>query len=150
MRGLPNKTRRRKSPRRHELTIRLASDELERVRSLAKESGYSMSEFVRKLLLSKGVHLEGVGSSSRPRKTSCATDPALLYHLARVGSNLNQIARRVNSVETGLGVQVEILYQLISIERDLSSFLPINGKSPGEKGLRETSANRSLTDTSRC
>ena len=135
MRGMPAKARRRKSPRQHELTIRLASDELERVRSLAKESGYSMSEFVRKLLLSKGVHLEGVGSSSRPRKTSCATDPALLYHLARVGSNLNQIARRVNSLERGKGVQVEILYQLVSIERDLSTFLSVHGNPPGKKAF---------------
>ena len=144
MRGLPNKTRRRKSPRQYELTIRLASEEVESVRSLAKEAGHSMAEFVRILLLVKGDHLERVGSSSRPRKTSSATDPTLLYHLARIGNNLNQIARRVNSLEKGKGVPVDFLYQLVSVERDLSSFLPIDGKAPGEKGLREGSANRSL------
>ena len=120
MRGLPNKTRRRKSPRKYELTIRLASDEVESVRSLAKEAGHSMAEFVRILLLAKGAHLERVGSSSRPRKTSSATDPTLLYHLARIGNNLNQIARGVNGRSmTG----IEVLIRIAVIERDLKKIL---------------------------
>lgn len=144
MRGVPAKSRRRQSPRRHELTIRLGSDELERLRALANLAGISMAEYTRGQLLREGKAAAGVPKTRRRRSMSTVADPSLLAHLARIGNNLNQIARRVNSLETGKGVQVEILYQLVSIERDLSSFLTIDRKAPGEKGLREGSANRSL------
>ncbi len=139
MRGVPAKSRRRQSPRRHELTIRLGSDELECLRALANLAGISMAEYARGQLLREGKAAEGVPKTRRCRSVSTVADPSLLSHLARIGNNLNQIARRVNSSERGKGLDVQVLLSLISIERALSSLLSGEEKPPGEKGLRASS-----------
>ena len=139
MRGVPVKSRRRQSPRRHELTVRLGEDELERLREFARLAGFSMAEYVRTLLLQGGGCVEDPPKTSRQRRTALVADPALLYQVARIGNNLNQISRRVNSSERGKGLDVQVLLSLISIERALSSLFSGEGKPPGEKGLRASS-----------
>ena len=133
MRGVPVKSRRRQSPRRHELTVRLGEDELNHLRALASDAGFSMAEYARSQLLREGKLAEGAPKICRRRSVSTVVDPSLLSHLARIGNNLNQIARRVNSSERGKGLDVQVLLSLISIERALSSLLS------GEKGLRASS-----------
>ena len=140
MRGIPSKTRRRSSPREHELTVRLSSDELERVRNIATQAGYSMSEYARSFLLSKATTLE-IKAPTIPhrRKSSTTIDPSLIYQLARIGNNLNQLARRVNS--SGMeGYQIQIIAHLITIERTLFSFLLPNSWSGTKK--KEKSGSR--------
>ena len=139
MRGVPVKSRRRQSPRRHELTVRLGEDELNHLRALASDAGFSMAEYARSQLLREGKLAEGAPKICRRRSVSTVVDPSLLSHLARIGNNLNQIARRVNSSERGKGLDVQVLLSLISIERALSSLLSGEEKPPGEKGLRASS-----------
>ena len=139
MRGVPVKSRRRQSPRRHELTVRLGEDELNHLRALASDAGFSMAEYARSQLLREGKLAEGAPKICRRRSVSTVVDPSLLSHLARIGNNLNQIARRVNSSERGKGLDVQVLLSLISIERALSSLLSVEEKPPGEKGLRASS-----------
>jgi hypothetical protein len=98
-----------------------------------------MAEYARGQLLREGKAAEGVPKTRRRRSVSTVADPSLLSHLARIGNNLNQIARRVNSSERGKGLDVQVLLSLISIERALSSLLSGEEKPPGEKGLRASS-----------
>lgn len=52
-----------------------------------------------------------------------AADPALLREIAKIGNNLNQLSRAVNR-HGAAGYELQILEQLIGIERELLSLLP--------------------------
>lgn len=86
-------------------TIRFSEDEYKKIES--QLNGKSFSDFAREILLNGKVKV------SRVQKV----DPDLIYHLNRIGNNLNQIARAVNSQDN----KVQILTELIEIERDLKN-----------------------------
>ena len=48
------------------------------------------------------------------------TDPKLLYHLNKIGNNLNQIARHLNE---GNSLEIQVLAELTNIEQSLKEFL---------------------------
>ena len=48
------------------------------------------------------------------------TDPKLLYHLNKIGNNLNQIARHLNE---GNSLELQTLAELANIEQSLKEFL---------------------------
>lgn len=62
-------------------------------------------------------------SEKRERKNTRihkVTDPQLLYHLNKIGNNLNQIAKHVNEGNT---FNIQILSELTQIENNLKGFL---------------------------
>lgn len=81
--------------------------------SLAKNEGLSLADFIRKRVGQPVLH------STRPRqkpRPASRVDPELIRQVARLGNNLNQIARGVNGRSlTGL----EILVRIAVIEREL-------------------------------
>ena len=76
---------------------------------VAKNKGVSLSELVRSLLS---------GQRLRNRRDPPKVDPALLRELARIGNNLNQLARAANR-HTPLSATA-VLVRLIEIDRELS------------------------------
>ena len=66
-----------------------------KVEALAKTEGLSMSAYVRKLLNSKN----DLDTQKENRAfTSC--DPLLLYQLNKLGTNLNQLVKKVNITQS--------------------------------------------------
>lgn len=93
------------------LKVRVTEAEAERLKAEAEEAGISVSELVRKRSLGQEVR-----QKRKPRKVVHVADPELVRQVARIGNNLNQIARRVN----GLGrIEADALQALISIDRQL-------------------------------
>ena len=68
------------------LTVRLRPAELAALRERARECGLPPSRYVREVAL---------GAVPRPR--ALAANQQALYHLARIGNNLNQLAKLNNS-----------------------------------------------------
>ena len=69
-----------------QITVRLTADEYAHVKQLSKDSGLKMEPAIRRLIM--GVNL-------RPRPPDEL--PELLRQLSGIGTNINQIAKRVNA-----------------------------------------------------
>jgi len=79
----------------------------------AEEAGLTLADLIRRQL----------GVKRRRRTHVPVADPALVAALARIGNNLNQLARWANTHKSG-AESVQILTALATAERILSSFLP--------------------------
>ncbi|MCK8463019.1 MobC family plasmid mobilization relaxosome protein [Aliiroseovarius sp. S1339] len=66
-------------------------------------------------------------TSARRRKPMPRVDPALMLAVGRIGSNLNQIARCLNSADRrGQSAQIDLLdvsARLVTIERQLGALM---------------------------
>lgn len=91
--------------------VRASAEQRTRWQSVAAARGVSLSELVRQGL--DGTRL--VRRRHQPR----AVDPALLRELARVGNNLNQLARWANR-EKGGASAVAVVARLIELDRELA------------------------------
>jgi hypothetical protein len=80
---------RKKKQASYFLTVRLTSDDEATIRRRAESYGMSLSEFVRTVVLS------GLKEPPPPR-TDPAAVRALAFELSKLGTNLNQLARRAN------------------------------------------------------
>jgi len=67
------------------ISLRLSEEEYKRLKTKADELGYSISELIRKKVL-----------SNRERLAPKAELKLLAYELNRIGNNLNQITKYVN------------------------------------------------------
>ena len=70
--------------RRH--TIRFTPRQWEQIHQRARDCGCAFGTYVR-----------GAALGTMPRERRRLREERALYHLARIGNNLNQIARRLNS-----------------------------------------------------
>lgn len=86
----------------------------------AQAAGVTVSDLIR-----SRMETTPVGRSPVPRRVrGRATAPAeLVQQIARIGNNLNQVARQLNSGQWGPGDQVAILAYLAAIERVLGRML---------------------------
>ncbi|WP_321401733.1 MobC family plasmid mobilization relaxosome protein [Maridesulfovibrio sp.] len=87
------------------LSMRVSSKDKELILAMAAESGMSMADFVRVRL-----------GQTRVRRSKIEREK--LLHLARIGNNLNQIARWANTHKSGADALL-ILAELTSIEQEL-------------------------------
>lgn len=92
------------------IEIRTTAEEKLRWQALAENKGVSLSALVRSLL---------DGQRLRKRREPPKVDPVLLRDLARIGNNLNQLARAANRRQPVEAVA--LLVRLIEIDRDLSA-----------------------------
>lgn len=90
--------------------VRCTEDQLESWSAKAKAADVSLSDLVR-------THLDGAKFRRRRR---VEVDPALLRELARIGNNLNQIARWANHRKSA-GEAVQVIGRLAAIDEELSS-----------------------------
>lgn len=72
--------------------VKLTKEEKEKAQSTAKNNGLSLSAYVRKVLSGK--------------KIVAKTDIQMLFEIKKIGANVNQLAKHVNT----LPVDEEILY----------------------------------------
>ncbi len=91
--------------------IRTTPQDKARWQALAESRGVSLSDLVRALLDGQRPR--------RPRREAPPVDPALLRELARLGNNLNQLARAANRQEPVPAAA--LLVRLIAIDRELAA-----------------------------
>lgn len=108
------------------LKVRFTADEMKVVRAHAAALGMPMADFMRRSLLEGGADITLVGRVfPTPPRAVPAADPELVAALARIGCNVNQIARALNIAMKSSG-SVDVLAvqaQLISIELALAQVL---------------------------
>lgn len=92
--------------------IRMSEDARADIRRRADAAGMTVSDLIRESLDQP---------AQRRRQTRHITaDPELIRAVARVGNNLNQIARAVN-----VGADIQLISHLISIEQQLSQLIEV-------------------------
>ena len=87
---------------------RVTPEELEQWRGKARAAGTSLSELLRQAMVRTRTWTAAARAAERERT----------LQLARLGSNLNQIARWANTHKAGAEA-VEVIAHLVAIERDL-------------------------------
>lgn len=92
------------------IEIRTTLEEKRRWQQIAENKGVSLSELVRSVL---------GGQRLRKRREPPKVDPDLLRELARMGNNLNQLARAANRRRPVPAAA--LLVRLIEIDRELSA-----------------------------
>jgi len=93
------------------IKLRVSEDERTRWLGKATEAGVTLSALIRQ-------GLDGLPARRQRRRVS--TDPALLRELARIGNNLNQVARWANRNKAGTEAR-GVVAALIEIDRELSA-----------------------------
>ena len=95
-------------PKQHEL-----------LKSLAKENGTNVSEYIRqKLNLNVDKNQARKEYKEHAEVIEKVIDPKLNYHLAKIGNNLNQITKKINKKE--YVPPIEILEILARVEQAFS------------------------------
>lgn len=86
-------------------TIRFSSDEFEQIQKQLDEANITFSDFARSAILRKKIKLP--------------VEKKLLYELNKIGTNLNQIAKAVNSRND----KIRILSELVEIEKAIKELI---------------------------
>jgi hypothetical protein len=98
---------RKEEVRDRQFNIKLTERELEAVRECAAEAGMRTVDFGRARLLD-GSAVAKAAAAARPR-----VDPLFLAELSRLGNNLNQVARKLNTLPRPSPPTLEPLLQEI-------------------------------------
>ena len=83
---------------------------------IARNKGLTVSNLLRDLL---GLKKENI--DPKPQRKSRRADPAVILSLARIGNNLNQLARWANTHKAKAD-HVQVLIMLTALERDIVEF----------------------------
>ena len=95
------------------LSLRLTEEEKEKIREKSEQAGMSISDYTRAILLSsKNV--------KRKQKINCEAVKMLAYEINRIGVNINQIAKKINSTRD---IDIQVLETLKNIEYELAILL---------------------------
>jgi len=123
-----------KSDRDEWLKLRVSAGEKARLKSAALDAQLGMSDYIRRLVdhSLSGVQPRNVRSTKR-------ADPQLVGALGRIGNNLNQIARWVNTHKSA-SESIEVITALSAIERELDRALPARSapRPTGDDDARPT------------
>ena len=103
-------TRRRTPTRRRQVLVRVTEDELTSWRSKATAAGVPLSELVRRAMSRTRTWTAAAADVERERTRQ----------LARLGSNLNQIARWANRQQSAADA-VAVIAHLVALDRELRS-----------------------------
>lgn len=111
MRGRPKLAQ----TRNRQLNVGLTDAEYEVVLSRSRSQGLRPVDFARARLFGKGVNAEAATARS------AHLDPLLLSNLARIGNNLNQIARQLNALRMPTAPDLEpVLSEIRAILRKVA------------------------------
>ena len=94
-------------PRDFMLKIRVSGEEYDAIKTTADAAGLTVSDYVRLRL-----------AHQRLRQTAAERD--MLTHLARIGSNINQIARWANTHTSQIDA-LEILMRLDALQTEIKT-----------------------------
>ena len=98
-------------------TMKASADELAAWKQLAKSYDVTLAELIRGLLAGQPPNPDRPAIRHRPPPK---VDPEMIRQVARIGNNLNQIARRCNT-----GQRFEVLAELAEIERELAELIDL-------------------------
>ena len=118
--------------REHRVKVRLSEAEYQLIEinnpfnSIAKLLRQSALDEVVNIHNSKAEESKKIKPSKVVKTSYSSTEKALLLELARVGNNVNQIAKAVNTdiSSTGAFDKVKLLHLLISIDQQLRELRP--------------------------
>ncbi len=96
-----------KQNKRNRLTIRLDDNELNQVNLKASISGLSKSSYIRYVLINAKPPIHKF-------------DKVMMIQVAKIGNNLNQIARHANTHKTIDGI---VLRQIIDVNKKLDDLM---------------------------
>ena len=111
----------RKPPPRSLVQARVSPEDLAAWRSKAAASGVSASALLRQAMVHTGAWTPT--SDDAERKRAREAEHERTREIARLGNNLNQIARWANRHKSALEA-VEVIVQLAAIERALRDLAP--------------------------
>lgn len=106
--------------------IRLSPAERDAWQRLAADGGGTLADLIRQRM----GEAAAVGRSGK-RRAARRADPALLAALARIGANVNQIAKWVNTHKSAADAS-QVLAALIALDRDLLSYRPNAGDAEAD------------------
>lgn len=101
--------------RSHKITVRLSDDEYEQINVICEVLGLTYSQFLRRAALTVRF-----GQPIIQRSLDTETSQTLAWQFSRIGNNLNQIARKLNSGEKK---ENELLTQIGDRLSDLHQYL---------------------------
>ncbi len=115
------------------VTLRLPDDTAAEWKRRAETADQSMSDWVRQRV--DGADAVQTGQRRHRRRLRTLTaDPELLRQLAAVGSNVNQIARVLNSIGLNPGDHAHLLAELAAIQRELHRLAELPRYDPEDEG----------------
>jgi len=112
-----------------EIKVRLTEEEY--LLLLERKTKARLAEWVRETCLGS--------EPSKKAKSALKVDPTLLKELSKIGGNINQIARHLNSDRSmGLEKKIEHLTELASVEQSLDDLLHFFLNHHSSKSLKES------------
>lgn len=132
MLGQEEENKQSKAVRERTFKVRLSESEYQLLDSnnpygsIAKLLRQSAVEKATKIHNSKAEDNQKIKAIKVVESSYSKTERALILELARIGNNVNQIARAVNSNIAGVGTfdKVKLLHLLISIDQQLRELRP--------------------------
>lgn len=109
--------------------LRVSASERTAWQAKAEAAGLTLADLIRQHL----GEARQVGRDPVRRPAARKADPALLTALARIGNNLNQVAKWANTHKSNADA-VEVIAALVSIEESLHSLPRPGGKGSGNNG----------------
>jgi len=97
--------------------VKVSEDERQAWQAQAQSEGVTLADLIRSRLATATV-----GREPRRKRAARRADPALLAALARIGSNLNQIARWANTYKLAASV-IPVMTTLVVLERAVRGVL---------------------------
>ena len=99
-----------------QIKVNLDENLYKKISVYAEMKEVSLAEVFRQ---SVGAKIQDI-RKPKIKRVHKVTDPKLLYHLNKIGNNLNQISQHLNS---GKNLDNQILIQLVGIEESLKRLL---------------------------
>lgn len=104
--------------------IKVAQEERDAWQAAAEAEGVTLADLIRSRMSTATVDRE-----PRRRRAARRADPVLLAALARIGSNLNQIARWANTYKRVASV-IPVMTTLVAVERAVRDVLTLHQGNP--------------------
>ncbi|MBU18150.1 MAG: plasmid mobilization relaxosome protein MobC [Chloroflexi bacterium] len=115
------------------MTLRLPDDTAAAWRRQAAAADQSLSDWVR-LRVDGSDAVQTRRRRHRRRLRTLTADPELLRQLAAIGNNVNQLARRINGLGLNAADVVNLLAELITIQRELHRLAELPRYDPDDQG----------------
>lgn len=122
-----------RQPLSQRVTLRLPEATAAEWRRRAEAADLSLSDWVRQRV-DGGDAVQTGQHRQRRRLRTLTADPELLRQLAAVGSNVNQIARVLNSIGMSPGDHAHLLTELAAIQRELHHLAELPRYAPEDEG----------------
>ncbi len=105
------------------LHVKLTEEERLNWQAQAAFGGVTLADLIRRRMGKAAESKRDPIQPRRRRMPAPSADPALIFAFAKIGNNLNQLARWANTHKSAADA-VQVLTALATIETLISSFLP--------------------------